>query len=182
MPRPSTIDRLPPSLKAEVDRLVRRGGHTIDEIVDHLRTLDPEEAPSRSAVGRYKQRMDAQLARFRAAQEVAGRWVADISQDPDSDVGRLLAQVLQGMAFQTMSGMDGEDAPEPDDLAKLARMLKDLAAAEKTAVDRAAKIRTQVAAENLKKLDQLAKGGPGAGGPPIDLATLDEVRRALGTG
>ena len=51
MPPKSTIIRLPPEIRAEVDRLIREGAATTDEIVAALRELGAET--SRSAVGRY---------------------------------------------------------------------------------------------------------------------------------
>ena len=57
MARPSSIDQLPETVRAEIGRL-RQNGRTIDEILAHLRKLDGIAPISRSALGRHLQHME----------------------------------------------------------------------------------------------------------------------------
>lgn len=80
MGRKSLIRKLPPELKEDLDGVIAEGVATVDEITDWLGTLfDADEAPSRSAVGRYvrKQRVREQaldeLSKFSSLAEGEGR-------------------------------------------------------------------------------------------------------------
>jgi Protein of unknown function (DUF3486) len=154
-PKPKRkLAELEPELKAEVDRLIRDGRATIDEIVVHVRGLGAEV--SRSAVHRYKQSAESAMKRYREAQEVAGVWVREFKEQPDGDVGRLLAEMLKSVAFSTLSGMadraddpaaGGEDAPAaptPMDLMLMAKAIGELERARKTSFETEQRIRQQV--------------------------------------
>ena len=154
MGRRSSIRKLRADVREVVDRLIR-DGHTIDEITAHLRSLGA--GISRSAVGRYKQKMEEQLARFRQAQEVAGVWVKDLGAEPEGKVGRLLAQMLQTLAFQVMADMgDGETSAEPMDVMLLAKAIKDLETAAKQSAEREFKIRERTQKEAAEAVEEIA--------------------------
>lgn len=146
MGRKGTIAKLPPAIKAECDRLIRDGRATIDEIVDHLRTLGADVP--RSTLGDYKKRMEERLARYREAQEVAGVWVAQLGEQPDSQTGQLLAELLKSVAFRTLADMQEQEAgAEPEELMLLAKALKDMAGAQKTDLEFRQKLRAAFRAE-----------------------------------
>ncbi|MEO5332143.1 MAG: DUF3486 family protein [Magnetococcus sp. YQC-5] len=179
MGRQSTMTRLPREIQDEISRMIREGGYTLDEIRAHLATLGTA-TPSRSALGRYRKSMDDRLALAREAREVAAVWVEKLGSDPQGDVGRLLVEMLRTVAFQSVSAMgEGEAAVKPSDVGTLARALRDLATADKSAVDQEIAIRkkltAEITAENRQKLAVLATGGSN-----LDSGTLDEVRRVLG--
>ena len=171
MGRRSSIRRLPTEIREQVDRLVR-DGHTIDEITSHLEQLGADV--SRSAVGRYKKSMEEQLARFRQAQEVAGVWVKDLGSEPEGRVGRLLAQMLQTVAFQVMADMGDEDAAtKPMDIALLARAIKDLEGAARQSMEREIKIRERTQKEAAEAVEEVAAS---AG---LSAATVAQFRSAI---
>ena len=149
MPRKSAIEQLPEAVQEQVHRLIREG-RTVDEITAKLDELNQDV--SRSSVGRYKQRYEKQLERYREAQNVAGIWVEELGQDQKSDVGRLLAEMLKTIAFRTMADM-GEDEgnPSPMDLHFLARTIKDLEQSGKISADRIFKVRQEIAKEEREK-------------------------------
>lgn len=156
----SSVARLPKPVKDQVHRLIR-DGHTIDEIVAHLEALG---APvSRSAMGRYKHRYETGMARFKEAQEVAGVWVKQLGEDPGSDVGRLIAEMLKTVAFQTIAGMGGDEddagsgAPTTMDISLIARAIRDLEHAGKLSDDREMKIRAEVAKQVTKEVADSAE-------------------------
>lgn len=130
MGRKSTISRLPVEIRSEIDRLIREGALTIDEICDEIRGLGVDIP--RSTLGDYKQKMEGQLRRYREAQEVAGRWVAELGAQKDSQLGQLLAELLKTVAFQTLVDVgEGEEGAKPMDVMLLAKALKDVAGAQK---------------------------------------------------
>lgn len=176
MGRRSSVRDLPDSLRKELDRLIREG-HTLNAITDHMKQLDPAQAPSRSAVGRYRQQAERQMERYRQAQETAKTWVDKLTNDPRGDVGRLLPQMLHGIAFSALSNMDPEGGAKPNEIATMAKAIKETSLAEKIRLDLEKRIREQLQEENKKKLDSLSsvRGG-------LDPGTLDEVRSILGIG
>lgn len=137
MPK-SKIEGLPNEVRKSVHKLIR-DGHTIDDILMHLQRLGEEI--SRSSVGRYKKKMDGKFKRYREAQEVAGVWVSQMGEDPKGDVGRLIAEMLKTLAFQTMADMGDDDgATAPKEIMFLAKAIKDLEGAGKLSLDRTERI------------------------------------------
>ncbi len=141
MGRKSKVELLHPQLRQAVDELVR-GGATIERIVEHLHTLAPSvdpaaDLPSESGVGRYKQRAEASMKRFREAQSIAKVWVDKFGTEPQGDVGMMVTLLLSTVALRTVTDLD--DAPQPIDpqsLMFLAKAMKDMAGAETIAVQR----------------------------------------------
>ncbi len=93
MSRPSSIDRLPPEIKAEIGQL-RMRGRTIDEILAHLRTMTSEQTPSRSALGRHMIKMDMLGNKMRRSREVANALVAQLGDAPESVATRLNIELI----------------------------------------------------------------------------------------
>jgi hypothetical protein len=143
--RKSSIDKLSPEFKAELERLIRDGAFTIDEMLEHMQDLG---APlKRSAIGDYTKRMNEQLADYRKASEVAGVWVKDLGENPESKTGQLLGQMLQTLAFNTLSGMAGSEGIDPKSLSLIARSLKDMAGAQAADLAYRGKVRAEYKAE-----------------------------------
>lgn len=147
MARKSSIHQLDARLRGAVDGLIREGRYTLDDILAHLAQLNGGESPvSRSALGRYAQRAEEQMARYREAQEVAKVWVAKFADEPEGDVARLLPEMLRSVAFQTLGSMsERESAAEAAEVMLLAKAMKDLAAADVLTTQRILKIREEVA-------------------------------------
>jgi hypothetical protein len=142
MGRTSSIDKLDPKLKAECLRLIREGGHTVDELLAHLQAMG---APiKRTALADYKKRMESSLAKVREAQEVAGVWVKDLGEDPESKTGQLIVELLKTVAFRTLADMqDQERGAEAEELMLLARSVKDMMGAQKVDLEFRTKLREQ---------------------------------------
>jgi hypothetical protein len=158
MPPRSSISRLPSDVKASVDKLIREDV-TIDEIVAHLEKLG--EDVSRSAVGRYRKNAEATMRNHREAQEVAGVWVEQLGENPKGDVGRLCAEMLKTVAYQTLSNMGEREetdvAVASKNIAYLSKSMKDLASADKLSLDREERIRDAALAAAAKKVDSVVK-------------------------
>lgn len=158
-----------------MDRLVREGQATIDEIVQRIETLGAQA--SWSSVQRYVRRAKAEMAHYREVQQVAKTWIGKLQENPDSDVGRLLSEMLRTVAFRTIAGMSGEDeegSGEAKELSLLARAIKDLASADKLAAERSVSIRA-----TLSRLEREAEREIGQAGSGLDLATLQRVKQEL---
>ena len=153
MSRKSTIKQLDPRIKAEVDAAIREDRATIDDIVAIVHALGGDA--SRSAVGRYKQRAEEQMKRYREAQEVAKVWIGKLQTDPEGDVGRLLAEMLRTTAFQTIGDLD---AGTPQDIMFLGKALKDLASADTLTANRIMVVRREAAKEAAVVAVKEAKG------------------------
>ena len=153
MSRKSTIKQLDPRIKAEVDAAIREDRATIDDIVAIVHALGGDA--SRSAVGRYKQRAEEQMKRYREAQEVAKVWIGKLQTDPEGDVGRLLAEMLRTTAFQTIGDID---EATPQDIMFLGKALKDLASADTLTANRIMVVRREAAKEAAVVAVREAKG------------------------
>lgn len=153
MSRKSTIKQLDPRIKSAVDEAIRDDRATIDDIVSIIRDLGGDT--SRSAVGRYKQKAEEQMKRYREAQEVAKVWIGKLQTDPEGDVGRLLAEMLRTTAFQTIGDLD---AGTPQDIMFLGKALKDLASADTLTANRIMVVRREAAKEAAVVAVKEAKG------------------------
>jgi hypothetical protein len=153
MSRKSSIKQLDPRIKAEVDAAIRDDRATIDDIVAIISSLGGDA--SRSAVGRYKQKAEEQMKRYREAQEVAKVWIGKLQTDPEGDVGRLLAEMLRTTAFQTIGDID---EATPQDIMFLGKALKDLASADTLTANRIMVVRREAAKEAAVVAVKEAKG------------------------
>ncbi len=174
MAQKSRIAQLDPRVREAVDQAIREGRATIDDLVVLIRSYGA--TASRSSVGRYVKNASQQLARYREAQEVAKVWIGKLTDEPEGDVGRLLAEMLRTVAFQQIGQMgeaEGKNAPKPMDIMLVAKALEHLAKSEKTAVDRAVKIRDEFAAKAADAAAQVAKQ------KGLTPATIDEIKRSI---
>lgn len=182
MPQRSSIDRLPPAVREEVDRAIAANA-TIDEVIglllDQVDQGSLKAAPSRSAVGRYAQQYRKLAERQREIASVAKAFASDFGSEDDMQ-GRLAVQLVTTLITRVaMAESEGEE-PELDvkDLHFLARALKDALSAAKINTDREAKIREEAKkeaeAEARKKLDGASRRGE------LDAEALARAKRILG--
>ena len=85
MGRKSTLRRLPPEIRAEINRILSEGRLTLDELLEHLRSIGVEGV-SRSALGRQKQKIDKIAAKLRQSREMTEALVREIGQGHQGDV------------------------------------------------------------------------------------------------
>lgn len=168
MARKSSIQELDPRIREAVDQAIREGRATIDDIVALIAQLGGEV--SRSAVGRYKQRAENQMQKYREAQEVAKVWIGKLQADPEGDIGRLLAEMLRTVAFQSIGDME---AASPMDMMLLAKALKDMAGADKLTAERILKVRQDAAREAAEKVSAVGKA------KGLSAETVAELRREI---
>lgn len=151
MPQKSSVKRLEPAIRAEVDRLLAGGRHTLDDVVAHLQKLG---APvSRSALGRYSQQFEEVAARMRESREVATAFAKELGDIPNNDMGRTLVELLHGLVFRVLMqrAKEDEDQPlKPMDLMLLAKAIKESVGSTKLSAELEMKVRDRVAAETAK--------------------------------
>lgn len=168
MGQKSAVARLDPRVRESVDTAIREGRATIDEIVELISQHGIEV--SRSAVGRYKQKAESQMQRYREAQEVAKVWIGKLQADPEGDVGRLLAEMLRTAAFQTLGDMENA---APQEIMLLAKAIKDLASADKLTTERILKARQDATKEAAEAATAVAKS------KGLSADTVAELRREI---
>jgi hypothetical protein len=174
MGRKSSITQLDPRIREAVDGAVREGRATIEEIVLLIRSMGGEA--SKSSVGRYVKNATEQLRRYRDAQEISKVWIGKLSADPESDVGRLLAEMLKNVAFQQISDMgeaDGDDKPSTMDLMLVAKALDHLSRSQKADVERILRIRKEFA---VKAAEAAAKTATAKG---LSASTVEEIKKSI---
>lgn len=171
----SSISKLDPKIKAELDRLLKEDRYTIDEVTAHLRDMGAHV--SRSAIGRYHQRFEQIGQRMRESREVAKVWADRLGSEPQGDIGKMVMELLRTLAFDvslsmTEPGGDGERPQlDPKAINTLALAMQRLEAAGKWNIQREQAMREALADEVGKKL--------GAGPKKLDKDALQLVREAI---
>jgi HD-GYP domain-containing protein (c-di-GMP phosphodiesterase class II) len=183
MPRPSSIERLPPDLLAQFQALLRDPRVSqLDATARINAILEEEGRPervSKSAVNRYAVRMDEVGARLRESRQIAEMWIAKLGAAPQGQIGHLVNEILRTLAFDlALTVQRGEI--DPDDAPEVAKMLKNMAIAmerlERAAsenVKREEEIRTMAQRDAADAAEKVAKQGG------LSAESVQELRRAI---
>lgn len=187
MGRKSSVDRLPPQVKAHLNRRLREGRLTLDELIADLREAFPEQAgqgelPSRSALHRHSVSVREIVAHEREMQVAAEALVGELGEDFDAKSGALLAQAVTTLASkralqEVERARDGQTLDISDVLdlaraAKVAQEARSLNWRERRAVAEEAK--RKLLAEQAEALQAVAAK------PGVTAQTMAEIRAALG--
>lgn len=160
----SSVDRMPPLVKQHIQRILREGRLTLNEMIEDLRERFPNEpAPSRSALGRYKTGFDAMAAKLREQQANAEALVGALGEDATDKTGVLLVQAISTLTYQATLDAHDRDEVEIADVLALARAAKatmdarTLSVKERQAIEKAA--RECLLQEQAEQLDQSVQAG-----------------------
>jgi hypothetical protein len=167
MPRASTIDKLPPEIREAIGRL-REHGKTIDEILDHLRTMEIDV--SRSALGRHVQGMAAMGERLRRSRAMAEGLARQLGETPGDKMARVNIELLHSFLNDMLAAADEEGSE-----AQLALRDPKAAAAAAAAIERL----TKASRHNLEfvgKIEERARDAARKGAADA----VDNVGRAKG--
>lgn len=104
--RPSSIDRLPPEIREAIGRL-REHGRTLDEILEHLRTLEVDV--SRSALHRHVKGMAAMGERLRRSRAMAEGLARQLGETPGDKMARLNIELLHSVVNDLLAAADEEE-------------------------------------------------------------------------
>jgi len=178
MARKSSIRRLPPQLRKELDRLLADGRYTLDQVTAHLQTLGA--AVSRSAVGRYSQEFEEVARQLRESRELVAVFARELGPLPDNDLGRFLPEMLHKLIYDVIrpraGGAGGE--LEPKELMQLARAIKDSVGSSKISAELALKLKAEAKREAQAEVKAQLSGA--AAGGRLDPAVAQEALRVLG--
>jgi hypothetical protein len=176
MPQPSTIDRLPPDIKEQLQALLRDPRVTQLEATARINAILAEEGHaervSKSAVNRYARSMAVVGERLQQSREVAAMWIGKLGSQPAGEVGNLLNEVLRTLAFDCALGLaEEEGGATPALLMKLAIAVEKLERAASENEKRAARILER---ERARAAEALQQAGHKAGLSPDVLAMIRE--------
>ena len=191
MGRKSSIDRLDPEIKAYIQAMLASGSMTLDELIADLQARYPASAtagslPSRSAVGRYGQKLERRLSAIRASTEAAKMIQAHAGDDKDARSEALTAMVQTELfeailALQEADevGEDGEKADPGERVALLSKAAKNIATLTRSSINLKefqAKVeeatRKKLLAEQEERFKALGQSGD------VDQDTLAKVIKA----
>ena len=182
MPRPSTIEQLPPDILEQLQELLRDPRVTQMEATARINDIlaeQGEEPVSKSAVNRYAVRMEQVGAKLRESRAVADMWIAKVGATPQGQLGHLINEMLRTLAFDvTLKLQDGEMTAE--DMPGVIDMLKHLSLSvmrlEKAAsenVKREQHIKQQAREEAAEVAEKVAKQGG------LSPESVQELRSAI---
>ena len=188
MARKSSISRLPAEIKSYIEAMLATGAQTLDELIADLQGRFPAAAtagdlPSRSAVGRYGQKLERRLAAIRASTEAAKLIQAQAGDDRDARSEALTA-LVQTELFEAILQLQEADDPEADAgerVGMLSAAAKNIATLTRSSVNLKefqAKAATQARRELLEEQAAKLAALPNKGGVTDD--TKAAIRLALG--
>ena len=188
MGRKSSIDRLGPEIKAYIHAMLAAGSQTLDELIADQQARYPAASqagglPSRSAVGRYGQKLERRLSAIRASTEAAKLIQAQAGDDKDARSEALTA-LVQTELFEAILALQDADDPDLDPgerVGMLSNAAKNIATLTRSSVNLKqfqAKVekdtRERLLAEQRAALDAMgSKGG-------VTDDTKRAIREALG--
>lgn len=158
--RASKVDLLPPNIKTQLAMMLRdkqfSQAEILQEINDLIRDcgLPDEMQLSKTGLNRYANRMEQMASKIRNAREIAEIWTKQFGEAPQSDIGKLLMEIVKNLAFETSIGMS-EQGTDPKSLALLASAVQRLESAESLSHKREQAIRkemAQLAADTAEKV------------------------------
>lgn len=188
MGRKSTIARLDPEIKDYITAMLAAGSKTLNELIADLRERFPEaaqsgELPSRSAVGRYGQKLERRLSAIRASTEAAKMIQASAGDDKDARSEALTA-LVQTELFEAILNLQEADDPELDAaerVAMLSSAAKNIATLTRSSVNLKqfqAKVEKDAREKLLEEQRAKLEAMPNKGG--VTLETKAAIREALG--
>lgn len=173
MGRKSSIRKLDPELRKELDRLLMDDRLTQAQIVEHMRSLGA--SVSESAVYRYNLKFQDLTRDMRIAREMAVAVGRELDAMPEgADLGRVVVESFQSLLLQArMQFVSGEKLDDRV-LGRLAAAAKDLNSAWKMSVDSEIRIKERAA---KKAAVALGEAGRKRG---LTAETVDFLRAAIG--
>ncbi len=186
MGRKSSIARLPEEVKGYITAQLANGACTLNELIADLQERFPATAPtlpSRSAIGRYGQKLERRLSAIRASTEAAKMISAQAGDDKDARSEALTALVQTELfeAILNLQEATDEDLEPGERIGMLSNAAKNIATLTRSSVN-LKKFQGEVEEATRKKLlaEQAAKlsAMPVKGGVTED--TKQAIREALG--
>lgn len=177
----SSISRLPAEQRSHIERLLREGRLTLDEMIAELQARFPGEAASevsRSALHRYDRHFAELTSRMREIDQAANALVGEFGDSLGEKASTLLTNAV--VTLVTDVAMKKHESGEDVDVEtarKLARAAKDAIDTKRVDVNVrkviAEEARERLLREQQKKLDSAVKRRG------MSAETADEIRREI---
>lgn len=158
----SSISRLPPMVKAYIQKLLREDRMTLDDMLADIQSRFPnEKAPSRSALGRFKLGFEELTEKVRQQREMAEAFVGAFGEDASDKTGVLLVEAISTLTYQAAMGAHEKDEVTIAEVSALARAAKatmearTLSVKERQTIEKAT--RERVLQEQAAELDSAVK-------------------------
>lgn len=185
MARKSSIDRLSSEVKAHIERRLAEGRMTLDELIAELRSRFPEQAadgelPSRSAVGRYGQKLQQRLAAIKASTEAA-RMISEHAGDEKDTRSEAVLALIQTEMFDSIISLQeatGDDVDPAERMGLLSSAAKNIATMTRASIA-LKKHQAEVAERVAAKLAELEAESQSGNGRRFDPETLRIVREEI---
>lgn len=132
MGRVSTIRRLPREIRDEIANL-RESGRTIDEILEHIRTMNVDV--SRSAMGRHVKEIDEIAREIRQQREIAIAISKDIGAKTQGELARGNIELLQSLIMRAAGASSTSGKFDAKELMFFAKAVSDLSKGAKLDID-----------------------------------------------
>jgi hypothetical protein len=172
MRRLTKIERLPPKVREELERMRLEGGKTLRDLEAYLKSKGVKVCAA--SIAWYFRKLERKMERYLAAHAVARAWTDKFSEKPEGDVGKLLIEMLRVIAFRQLADMSEADpggAGKPADIAVLARALREMETVSRSIAENESRSRLKGRAGNERK------GGDAA--PGADLGALEKAKELV---
>ncbi|MCM0081791.1 DUF3486 family protein [Geomonas sp. Red32] len=184
MPKPSTIEQLPPDIKNRLQELLQDPRVSQLELTAHINELleagGHDERVSKSAVNRYALRMADVGEKLRQSRDVADMFISKVGAAPQGQMGLLINEILRTLAFDLTLKIQDADLSDPETLASTIDQVKALALATQRLeqgaminIKRESEIRRQALEDAAKRAAEVAKKGG------ISADTISSIRREI---
>lgn len=187
MGRKSSISRLEPEIRSYIEAMLATGSMTLDQLIADLREKFPLQAkdgdlPSRSAVGRYGQKLERRLAAIKASTDAA-RLIREHAGDSQDARSEALTALVQTELFEAILALQeaGDEDDAGDRVAMLSAAAKNIATLTRSSVN-LKKFQAEVEEAARRKLLEeqrvALEAMPSKGG--VTPETKAAIREALG--
>ena len=133
MPPKSTIDTLPPDIKATLQQLLQDPRMTQLEVTAQINALleadGHEDRVTKSSVNRYAVKMSEVGEKLRQSRDVADMFISKVGAAPQGQMGLLINEILRTLAFDLTLKIQDADLSDPETLASTIDQVKALALA-----------------------------------------------------
>lgn len=162
--RGSKIEQLPEEVKGFLNAMLRDKQYSQQEILAEVNAqldelgLSEDDQISKSGLNRYASKMAKIGKRMQETHATAEAWVAKLGEKPTGDIGKLLINMTQTMAFELAESAMGEE--EPASLGMIKELALTVQRLEKTRTDsikNEKEIRKAFAEEAAEKAGSVAK-------------------------
>lgn len=162
--RASKVEQLPEEVKRFLDAMLRDKRYSQQEVLDEVNKqltalgIPQAEQLSKSGLNRYALRMESIGKKMRETNAIADAWVSRLGDKPQSQLGKLVTQMIHTMAFELSLDMqNGATEVSVGELKELALVVQRLEQAETSSVKREKEIRKAFAEQAASAVEAVAK-------------------------